>query len=114
MEYEGVPERKTRRRPLSLLTAKADFKKALRKLLEDDQTIDLLCEYGRRFKDYEKLMSFLVGTAMAMIHYSTENIQRLQEVEPKSAELTLELQTIINQTMSQINSLIRSMSSVYK
>lgn len=106
--------RKNKARSLTIHTGKVDIKKSIKELLQDKSMYELVAQYGKQAGSYEELISFFTGLVLILINQAFENIQRLQEVEPKTAELNLELINAINQTINQANSFIKSISHAYK
>ena len=106
--------RKNKARSLTIDTGKVDIKKSIKELLQDKSMYELVAQYGKQAGSYEELISFFTGLVLILINQAFENIQRLQEVEPKTAELNLELINAINQTINQANSFIKSISHAYK
>lgn len=106
--------RKNKARSLTIHTGKVDIKKSIKEILQDKSVHELVAQYGKQAGSYEELISFFTGLVLILINQAFENIQRLQEVEPKTAELNLELINAINQTINQANGFIKSISHAYK
>ncbi|WP_340695198.1 hypothetical protein [Hydrogenobacter thermophilus] len=112
-EPEGVQKKKRRKKHTEPLPP-VELSKALEHSLKDTQTLEKFKELGSKFWEYEDFVSVLMGACLWAVSQSIENLQRLLSYEPKTAELTLEIVSLLNQTISQFNSLIRSLSIAHR
>ncbi|MCS6876402.1 MAG: hypothetical protein NZM36_06040 [Aquificaceae bacterium] len=112
-ESEPMPERKKRRkRHFSEPLPATDFRRALKEI--DTKALHELKKLGLEFFDYEDYVAVLMGAGLWLVSQTMEHLYRLFQIEPKTAELTLEIVSLANQTLSQINGLVRSLSLAHK